>query len=71
MRDRYPHPPPLCRPVSTFPVVQSSFTPERGWGGGEHSFIWPRQVCASEQGMVFWFLSLKKSYTISLFKGLK
>ena len=42
-----------------------------GDGGGGHSFIWPRRVCASEQGMVFWFLSLKKSYTISLFKGLK
>ena len=29
------------------------------------------QVCASEQGMVFRFLSLKHSYTISLFKVLK
>ena len=72
MRDRYPHPPPLCHPVSTFPVVQSSFTPERGWGGGgKHSFIWPRQVCASEQGMVFRFLSLKQSFPFFFFEGLK
>ena len=30
-----------------------------GWGGGAHSLIWPVQVCATEQGMVFRVLSRK------------
>ena len=71
MRDRYPTP----HPFATLYLLSRSsnlvLLPSGDGGGGEHSFIWPRQVCASEQGMVFWFLSLKKSYTISLFKGLK
>ena len=41
-----------------------------GGGGGGTPLFGQGQVCASEQGMVFKFLSLKHSYTISLFKVL-
>ena len=40
-------------------------------GGGGALLFGQGQGCASEQGMVFRFLSLKHSYTISLFKVLK
>ena len=29
-------------------------------GNGEHSLIWPKWVCAAEQGMIFRILSLKQ-----------
>ena len=38
--------------------------------GGKHSLIWPRGVCAAEQGIVFRVFSLKTWYTISLFSVL-
>ena len=72
MRDRYPPPhPPLCHPVFTSRSFNLVLLPSGGAGGGGHSFIWSRQVCNSELGTVFRFLSLKQSYTISPFKVLK
>ena len=34
------------------------------WGGGEggHSLIWPRWVCAPEQGVVFRVLTLEQGF---------
>ena len=33
-----------------------------GWGGGGYSFIWPRWVCAAEQGVVFRVLTLEQAF---------
>ena len=35
-------------------------------GGGGHSLIWPKWVCASEQGMVFRVLNLNSLYNLSI-----
>ena len=49
-------------PYTTYQIQTWSWSPPRGWGGGEYFLIWPIRGCAAGQGMVFDLSVLNKVY---------
>ena len=50
-----------CRLPTEYLLLPRAYIPG---GGGGHSLIWPRRICAAEQGMVFRVLTLKQGLQV-------